>query len=89
VIEGFVMADRMKVPILNPDGTVSQKMGTLVKVARADEPWSEYSLEDGTRLRMKQTVVNVVKLDDRDDNGEPIYSIQSQQTLSVIPQIKG
>jgi hypothetical protein len=82
------MADRMKVPFINPDGTIVQKIGTLVKVAKADEPWSEYSLEDGTKLRMKQTIVNVVKLDDKNDSGDPVYSIQSQQTLSVVPQIK-
>jgi hypothetical protein len=82
------MADRMRVPIFNPDGTVSQKTGTLVQVNRANEPWSEYILEDGTKLRMKQTIVNVVKLDDTNDSGDPVYSIQSQQTLSVIPQIK-
>jgi hypothetical protein len=82
------MADRMKVPYINQDGIVTYKIGTLVKIVQSDEPWSEYSLEDGTRLRMKQTIVNVVRLDEKDDNGEPIYSIQSQQTLSVIPQIK-
>jgi hypothetical protein len=82
------MADRMKVPIFNPDGSTAQETGTLIKVIQSDEPWSEYSLEDGTKLRMKQTVVNVVKLDKAADNGEPIYSIQTQQTLSVIPQIQ-
>jgi hypothetical protein len=82
------MADRMKVPFINPDGTITQKIGTLVKVTKTDEQWSEYSLEDGTKLRMKQTIINVVKLDDKNDNGDPMYSIQSQQTLSVVPQIK-
>jgi hypothetical protein len=82
------MADRIKVPIFNPAGTTVQEIGTVVKVIQSDEPWSEYILEDGTKLRMKQTVVNVVKLDKVDDHGDPIYSIQSQQTLSVIPQIK-
>jgi hypothetical protein len=82
------MTDRMKVPTINPDGTITQKTGTLIRVIQSDEPWSEYSLEDGTKLRMKQTIINVVKMDDKDDNGEPMYSIQSQQTLSVIPQIE-
>jgi hypothetical protein len=82
------MADRVKVPIFNPDGTTAQELGTIVKVVQSDEPWSEYTLEDGTKLRMKQVVVNVVKLDKVDDSGNPIYSIQSQQTLSVIPQVK-
>jgi hypothetical protein len=82
------MADRIKVPIFNPDGSTNQETGTLIKVIQSEEPWSENSLEDGTKIRMKQTVVNVVKLDKPADNGEPIYSIQTQQTLSVIPQIQ-
>jgi hypothetical protein len=82
------MVDKMKVPFLDPDGTVTSEIGTLVKVVEANEPWSEYSLEDGTKLRMKQTIINVVRLDDKDDNGNPLYSIQSQQILSVVPQIK-
>jgi hypothetical protein len=79
---------RVKVPTINPDGTITHKIGDLVKVVQAVEPWAEYSLEDGTRLRMKQTIVKVVKLDDKDDNGDPVYSVESQQTLSVIPQVE-
>jgi hypothetical protein len=75
-------------PIRNLDGTVTSKTGTVVKVVQAVEPWSKYSLEDGTVLRIRQTVVNVVKLDDKNDNDEPVYYIQSQQALSVIPEIK-
>jgi hypothetical protein len=82
------MADKMRVPVINQDGTMTHKIGTLVKLIRSDEPWSEYHLEDGTKLRMKQTIINVVKLDEENDNGDPVYSIQSQQTLSVIPKIK-
>lgn len=83
------MADKIKVPFLNPDGTITQEIGTLVKVTEANEPWSEYILEDGTKLRMKQTVVSVAKLNATGaGDDDPIYSVQSQQTLSVIPQIK-
>jgi hypothetical protein len=82
------MADKMRVPILKPDGTVAHEIGTLVKVVEANEPWSEYTLEDGTRLRMKQTIITAVRLNDKDDNGDPMYSIQSQQTLSVITKVE-
>jgi hypothetical protein len=78
----------MRVPFVGPDGAITQETGTLVNVVKTDEPWSEYVLEDGTKLRMKQTVINVVRLDDKDDNGNPMYSIQSQQTLFVIPQVE-
>jgi hypothetical protein len=82
------MAIRTKVPILNPDGKIIEEVGTLVEVVQSKEPWSEYELEDGTKLRIKQTVVNVIKLDRVSDSGVPVYFIQSQQTVSIIPQIK-
>ena len=82
------MADRMKVPLYNPDGSVSQEIGTLMEITESKEPWSEYTLEDGTKIRTRQAVVSIVKLDDKKDvNGEPVYVFQSQQTMSVIPKI--
>jgi hypothetical protein len=82
------MADKVKVPLVNPDGTTSQEIGTLVEVIESKEPWSEYTLKDGTKIRLKQTLVNVIRLDDKKNlNGEPVYSIQSQPTMSIIPKI--
>jgi hypothetical protein len=82
------MADKMKVPFANPDGTVSQEIGTLMEVTDSREPWSEYILADGTKIRFKQTLVNIIRLDDkRNPNGDPIYVVQSQQTMSIIPKI--
>jgi len=82
------MADKVKVPLMNPDGSMSQEIGTLMEVTDSKEPWSEYTLEDGTKIRLKQTLVNVVRLDNKKNpNGEPVYSIQSQPTMSIIPKI--
>jgi hypothetical protein len=82
------MADKIKVPLVNPNGTTSHEIGTLMEVIESKEPWSEYVLEDGTKIRLKQTLVNVVRLDDKKNlNGEPVYSIQSQPTMSIIPKI--
>jgi len=82
------MATKMKVPIRNPDGSVSQEMGTIMEVTDSKEPWSEYTLEDGTRIRIKHTLVNVSRLESKTaPNGDPIYSIQLQQAMSVIPKI--
>jgi hypothetical protein len=82
------MADRMTVPFTEPDGTITKAIGILVKVVKADVQQSEYILEDGTKLHISQTVVHAVKLDGKTDNGDPIYAVLAQQTLSVIPQIK-
>ena len=82
------MADKMKVPFTAPDGSVNQEIGTLVEVTNYDEPWSEYTLEDGARIRTKQTLLHIVRLDDKKTtNGDPVYVVQTQQTMSLIPKI--
>lgn len=38
------------------------------------DPWHEYALEDGTRLRFRTQVQSIYRLVDRyNDAGEPIY----------------
>jgi len=82
------MANKMKVPFMNTNGILSQEIGTMMEVTDSKEPWSEYTLEDGTKIRIKQTLVNVTKLEGKiAPNGDPIYSIQLQQTMSIIPKI--
>ncbi|MDR1787999.1 MAG: hypothetical protein LBR16_06080 [Treponema sp.] len=82
------MADKVRVPVMNPDGSTSQEIGTLMEVKDPKEPWSEYTLDDGTKIRLKQTLVQVVRLDNKKNpNGEPIYSIQSQPTMTIIPKM--
>lgn len=82
------MADKMKVPFTNPDGSVSQETGTRLEITDSKEPWSEYTLEDGTKIRSRQAVINIVKLDDKKNaNGEPVYVVQGHQTMSIIPKI--
>lgn len=82
------MTDKVMVPFRTPDGSTIQEAGTLIEVTDSKEPWSEYTLEDGTKIRLKQTLVNVIRLDNRkNQNGEPVYSIQSQPAMSVIPKL--
>lgn len=82
------MADKMKIPLMNPDGSVSQEVGTIVEVTDSKEPWTEYTLADGTKIRTKQTLINIAKVDGKTSpNGDPIYSVQAQQIMSVIPKI--
>ena len=79
------MADKVKVPYKNPDGSMSQEIGTLMEVTDSKEPWSEYTLEDGTKIRFKQALV---RLDNKKNpNGDPVYSIQSQPTMSIFPKL--
>ncbi len=47
------------------------------------EQWNEYRLSDGTLLRMKLVIAKVLRLDKRNEAGEPIYVINSQNVVSV------
>jgi hypothetical protein len=48
------------------------------------EPWASYTLEDGTRLRVKVVLVKVFRVG-VDDAGGPKYECQFQQILDVTP----
>ena len=74
---------RVQVPVLE-NGKQVMKVGELVEVIEQNEPWSEYRLKDGTVVRTKQTMMQIVKIMDTD---KPTYSFQAQSAFSVIPPI--
>ena len=58
--------------------------GVEVDVEESTERWSSVRLADGSRLRLKASVLTVVRLDDRFDNDDnPIYMVKSTNLLSV------
>lgn len=44
-----------------------------VKVIKEHESWNEYSLEDGTKLLIKNNLTQIAKTDKFDREGEPLY----------------
>ena len=59
--------------------------GTVVEVTQSIERFSEINLEDGSTLRMKPVVTEVIRLDgqwDKDDN--PAYVVKSTNVLVVV-----
>ena len=74
------MGTRTKVQI--PTG--ENVSGTLVSIDESVERYSEIKLSDGSVLRVKVNVVEVIRLDDRhDDNGNPVYAIKSSNHILV------
>lgn len=60
------------------------KEGSVVPITSAKESFSEYTLEDGTTLKMRPAVVEVVRLDETwDDEGNPTYLVRSAQIMTV------
>lgn len=76
------MGKRTIVNVPTPTGIV-QKQGTIIDVVESSEVWSSYKLEDETVLKVKQVLVKVVKLDEKDAEGKPIYLTEAQPIVSV------
>jgi hypothetical protein len=47
------------------------------------EPWGEYHLEDGRIARLKVVMTKIFALDATNDDGSPMYNVQSQVILAV------
>ncbi len=57
---------------------------TPVDINQANEYFNQYFIEDGTVLKMKLVATKVFRIDDRyDQEGNPIYFVQSTNVLSV------
>lgn len=48
-------------------------MGEEVEFETERESWNVYILGDGTTLKMKSVAASIVRLDEYNPNGEPIY----------------
>ena len=51
------------------------------------EEWNEYQADDGTVLRLKVVVSEVIRLDEYDQDSKPIYVVKSGNILaSSVPE---
>lgn len=59
--------------------------GMEVPVEESSEKWSEIKLEDGTIIRVKQSVASVVRVDGQyDAEGNPLYVIKSAPAVAIV-----
>ena len=76
------MDERRKIKVTLPGGII--KEGVEVHMIGADERWSSVTLEDGTTIRLKQTVTQVIRVDDEyDQDGNPVYLTKSANVMVV------
>jgi hypothetical protein len=55
-----------------------------VRVLEAKETWSEYSLEDGTILRIKPVMIEVSRVEgEHTPDGDPVYNMKSTLVTDV------
>jgi hypothetical protein len=62
-----------------------QVPGQSVDVEASNEPWAQYTLADGTTVKVKLIMLEAIRLDSHDENtGEPQYQFQFQQIIGVV-----
>ena len=64
--------------------------GTLVDFETVREEYNSYKLSDGSIIRMKTVVTNIIRTEEFTPTGEPVYIINSQNVLvaDVPDQLK-
>ena len=66
----------------------SEVLGEEVEFEVDNESFNNYILHDGTKLKMKTVVSEVIRLDMYKPDGEPVYMINSTNIVSaVVPDI--
>jgi hypothetical protein len=74
---------RVKVP--NPFNPGAVIEGSEVGVTESTERWSDILLEDGSRLRVKPSIIGAIRLDGMfDQDGNPAYALKGSQTSIVV-----
>lgn len=74
-----------KVRVAFPTPASPLREGTEVLVAESSEKWSEFTLEDGSVLRVKASLSSVIRIDGEFDNeGNPAYVLKMQPQVAVI-----
>jgi len=83
------MGRQVKLKVPDQRGIVAERDCELLDIMGSKDQWSEYTLEDGAQIRMKQAIVQVVKIiGEKGPEGDPVYTIQAQPIISVIPPQK-
>lgn len=57
--------------------------GTVMDVVASNEPMTSLELQNGTKIRIKLSISEVILLDKLDPNGKPSYSFTAQLVTQV------
>jgi hypothetical protein len=80
---GAMMAERKTKVQMIPGGPFVD--GVEVGVASSSEKWNEYTLEDGTKIRLKPILIEVIRVTDQyDPEGNPLYVTKAQPIVTIL-----
>ncbi len=57
--------------------------GQQISFSPGTEYWNQYDLEDGTQLKIKTVLLDVARLDEYNEHGDPIYLFTTHQIVGV------
>jgi hypothetical protein len=81
--QSYAEGDVAKIKTQMPDGTLVD--ATEVPVEESNERWTDLTLQDGTKMRIKTTVVNVARVDGiYDPQGNPLYIVNGLPTMVIM-----
>jgi len=60
-----------------------QVPGQEIDFEATAEPWFHYKLADGSEMKVKLVLLNVVRLDEYNPQGDPFYQFNLQNIVSV------
>lgn len=59
--------------------------GEPVEVNESTEPWAQFALSDGTNVKAKMVLLEVVRLEAHHEaTGDPVYQFQFQQIIGIV-----
>lgn len=62
---------------------MSDSKGKLMNITDSKEYWSEYTLDDGTKIKVKYVVTEIRLLDEKDKDGLPKYNLSIQPVITT------
>lgn len=71
--------------MMSPPTEEDIRAGTPVNVGDSNEKWSVFELEDGSKVRVKTSVISAVRLNKFDEQGNPVYVFNLNPSMVIIP----
>ena len=66
--------------------TGEQQSGTVLEIIESSEPVTRLTLEDGTLVRLKVSIVEIMRMDQPDANGKVVYNLNANLTANFVPR---
>lgn len=73
---------KIKIKVKTEQGFI-EKTGIRQEVIETNETWSTYKLADGTTIKIKNILIDLVKLEDVQEDGISKYSAKLQPIIAV------